>query len=130
MFPINRLVLLTLAFAVFSVAQDVQTGTLVGLVTDSSGSAVPNAAVKAVDVQTKVESHGLTTAEGNYIIPYLNVGEYEVSVEAAGFKKFLRTGVLVQTGSTVRIDIPLEVGAVNQEIEVTTASPLLATDTP
>jgi hypothetical protein len=125
---VNRAVLIILALATFCFGQDVQSGTLVGLVTDSSGSAVPNAYVKAVDVQTKVESHGLTTADGNYIIPYLNVGEYEITVEAAGFKKFVRLGVLVQTGSTMRIDVRLEVGAVNQEIEVTAANPLLATD--
>jgi hypothetical protein len=108
---VNRAVLIILSLATFCFGQDVQSGTLVGLVTDSSGSAVANAYVKAVDVQTKVESHGLTTADGNYIIPYLNVGEYEVTVEVAGFKKVVRPGVLVQAGSTMRIDVRLEVGA-------------------
>src|SRR5579872_5706881 len=95
----KRLVLIHLAFAAFSVAQDIRTGTLVGLVSDSSGAAVPNARVTITNVQTKVESHTQTTPDGNYDVPYLNVGEYEVSVESAGFKKFVRPGILVQAGS-------------------------------
>src|SRR4029077_11263318 len=89
---------------------------------------VPQARVTVINVQTKVELHSQTNAGGNYDVPYLNVGEYEVTVEAAGFKKFLRPGIIVQAGSTVRIDVPLEVGAVTQEIEVRAATPLLATD--
>jgi len=124
----KRVVLTMLAMAASSLAQDFRTGTLVGLVSDSSGAAVPNAQVNVVNVQTKVASKTLTTLDGNYDVPYLNVGDYEVSVEASGFKKFVRTGVILQAGSTVRIDVALEVGAVTQEIEVSAATPLLATD--
>jgi hypothetical protein len=124
----KRVVLIILAVAAFGLAQDSRTGTLVGVVTDASGSAVPNAVVNAVHSQTKVASRGVTTPDGNYDIPYLNVGQYEINVQMPGFKKFVRIGVVVEGGSTVRIDIPLEVGDVTQQIEVTTASPLLATD--
>ena len=117
-----------LALAAFSFAQDIRTGTLVGLVTDSTGAAVPNARINVVNAQTKVELNSQTNPDGNYNVPYLNVGEYEVSVEANGFKKHVRPGIILQAGSTVRIDVELEVGAVTQEIEVTAASPLLATD--
>ena len=124
----SRLVLGMLTLAAFSFAQDVRTGTLVGLVTDSTGAAVPNARINVVNGQTRVESHGLTNVDGNFDVPYLNLGEYELSVEASGFKKYVRPGIIVQAGSTVRIDVQLEVGAVNQTIEVSAASPLLATD--
>jgi hypothetical protein len=117
-----------LAVAGFSLAQDIRTGTLVGSVTDSTGAAVPNAQVVITNVQTKVATATRTTTDGNYDVPYLNLGDYEISVEATGFKKFLRTSVTLQAGSTMRIDVQLEVGAVNQEIQVTAASPLLATD--
>src|ERR1039457_135637 len=125
---VGRLATIILAVAACSFAQDVRTGTVVGTVTDSSGAAVPSAQINVVNVQTKVETHGQTTAEGNYTVPFLNIGEYEVGVEAQGFKKFTRSGVILQAGSTVRIDMQLEVGAVSQEIQVTGASPLLATD--
>jgi hypothetical protein len=74
--------------------------------------------VNVVNVQTKVETHGQTTAQGEYYVPFLNLGQYDVSVEAQGFKRVLRSGVVLEAGSTVRIDIQLEVGGVNQEIEV------------
>ena len=125
---VGRSTLIILALATWSFAQDVRTGTLVGTVTDSTGAAVPSAQVTVVNIQTKVEAHGQTTAEGEYHVPFLNLGQYEVGVEAQGFKKFLRSGVVLQAGETVRIDVQLEVGAVSQEIEVTGASPLLATD--
>ncbi len=96
----TRLVVGALAFAALSLAQDVRTATLVGTVTDSTGAAVPNAAITVTNVQTQVVSHGETTADGNYYVPFLNIGQYEVAVEAAGFKKFLRSGIVLEAGST------------------------------
>ena len=123
-----RSALIILTLAAWSFAQDLRTATVVGTVTDSTGAAVPGAQVNVVNVETKVETHGQTTAQGEYHVPFLNLGQYEVSVEAQGFKRFLRSSVALEAGSTVRIDVQLEVGAVSQEIEVTGASPLLATD--
>lgn len=119
---------MALAVATLSFAQDSRTGTLVGTITDSAAATVAKAAINVTNVETKVVSHGETTAEGNYYIPFLNIGAYELTVEAAGFKKFLRSGITLQAGSTIRIDIQLEVGALTQQVEVTAASPLLATD--
>jgi Carboxypeptidase regulatory-like domain len=128
MYPIARFALTILTLAVLSFAQDVRTATVVGTVTDSSGAAVPGAQVSVTNLQTKVATRGVTTPDGNYYVPFLNLGQYEVSVEAQGFKKVIRSGVILEAGQTVRIDMQLEVGAVSQEIEVTAASPLLDTD--
>ena len=124
----KRVVLVFLALATFCLAQDIRTGTMVGLVTDATGAAVANAQIAIVNLQTKVESHAQTTSDGNYYVPFLNLGEYEVTVEVTGFKKFIRSGIILQAGSTMRIDVQLEIGASNQQIEVTSTSPLLATD--
>src|SRR5271157_792769 len=97
---VGRSVLMILTLAAWSFAQDVRTATVVGTVTDSSGAGVPNAQVNVVDVQTKVETHGQTTPQGEYYVPFLNLGQYEVGVEAQGFKKFLRTGIILQAGET------------------------------
>jgi len=115
---VRRSALMILTLAAWSFAQDLRTATVVGTVTDSTGAAVPGAQVNVVNVQTKVETHGQTTAQGEYYVPFLNLGQYDVSVEAQGFKRVLRSGVVLEAGSTVRIDIQLEVGGVNQEIEV------------
>ena len=118
-----------LALASLALAQDTRTATLVGTITDNTGATVPKAAITVTNVQTQVVSKSETNAEGNYYIPFLNIGGYEVAVEAAGFKKFVRSGITLQAGVTTRIDVQLEVGALTQEVEVTAASPLLATDT-
>jgi hypothetical protein len=124
-----RILATILAFASFALAQDTRTATLVGTVTDNTGAAVPKATINVTNAQTQVVSKSETNAEGNYYIPFLNIGGYEVVVEAAGFKKLIRSGIILQAGVTTRIDVQMEIGALNQQVEVTAASPLLATDT-
>src|SRR5947209_5817339 len=62
-------------------------------------------------------------------LPYLAPGTYRLSVEASGFKQFVRTGIDVRTGETPRVDVQLEVSALSERVEVTGAAPLLATET-
>jgi Carboxypeptidase regulatory-like domain len=120
---------LFLAVAPLAVGQDVQTATLVGTVTDSTGSVVPAAAVTITNTATQVVTHVTTNAEGSYYAPFLANGTYDMSVEASGFKKYVRNGVFLAAGQTPRIDVQLEVGATTETVEVTAASPLLDTDT-
>src|SRR5437016_761254 len=120
-----RIWMAALVLTSFALAQDVRTATLVGTVSDTTGAAIPKATVNTTNIQTQVTSHGETTADGNYYIPFLNIGDYELTVEAAGFKKLVRSGVTLQAGSTIRIDARLEVGALTQQVEVSGASPLL-----
>src|ERR1017187_4660600 len=106
-----RVAMLSLVFAVLSFAQDSRTATLVGTVTDPSGAPVPSATISATAVQTQVTSHGQTTTEGTYYVPFLSIGAYELTVEASGFKKLVRSGIVMEAGVTTRIDVALEVGA-------------------
>jgi hypothetical protein len=61
-------------------------------------------------------------------VPFLAAGSYELSVEAAGFKKYVRSGMALHAGETPRVDVQLEVGAVTETLNVTAASPLLDTE--
>src|SRR5581483_371216 len=61
-------------------------------------------------------------------VPYLRPGTYQITLEAPGFKRYVRDGVILRSGETPRVDIDLEVGAVTESVNVTAASPLLATD--
>jgi hypothetical protein len=124
----GRVATIVLFITSLSPAQDVRTATLVGTVTDPTGAAVPNANISVSNTDTGVVSHSQTTVEGTYYVPFLVIGNYGLTVEGAGFKKFLRTGIALQAGSTTRVDVQMEVGALNQEVQVTAASPLLATD--
>lgn len=125
---VGRSLLIVLACSVVSFSQDMRTATVVGTATDPSGAAVPNAQVTAVNLQTKVETKTQTTPEGEYYLPFLNLGTYDVSVESPGFKKFVRSSLILEAGSTVRVDVKFEVGTTTQAVEVTAATPLLATD--
>src|SRR5690349_6823488 len=88
--------------------------TLKGLVTDTSGGAVPGIKVEAKNTGTNVVSATVTDSAGQYTIPFLKPGAYSVSVEAPGFKKFTRTGLSLNVGDTVEVDVPLQVGAVTE----------------
>jgi hypothetical protein len=104
------------------------TGTLLGNVTDSTGGAVPGATVTALEHQKNTSRTAVTNEPGYYIISSLQNGTYSVEAELQGFKKVIRQGVKVDVNTTVRVDLKLEVGAVNETVTVSAESPLLQTD--
>lgn len=94
--------LLTLALPIF--AQNV-TGTIAGIVTDSSGGVVPDAKVTARNTGTAAMFTGTTDADGTYWLRTLPVGSYEVAVEAGGFQKFEAKDIRLQVNEISRIDV-------------------------
>src|SRR3954453_21400200 len=72
------------------------TGSLYGSVTDPAGAAVPNANVALRHEQTGVEARTITTDAGVYTFPSLAVGPYTISVEQPGFKKAVRSGIVIE----------------------------------
>lgn len=101
---------------------------LVGTVTDSSGSVVSGAKVTAVDTATKVEYAGTTNDQGFYQIQFVQPGTYDVTVEQAGFERVLSRGTSVLLNMAARTDVKLTVGAATQEVTVTASTPALSTD--
>jgi hypothetical protein len=89
---------------------------------------VAAASVEARNTQTGVVTTVASSATGNYTIPSLSVGDYEIRVSVSGFKKFIRQGLGVQNAQTIRIDIALEVGSAAEAVTVTEAAPLLKTE--
>ncbi len=108
--------------------QDIRTATLVGTVTDSSAAVLSNAAVTVTNVDTQVVTRSLTNGEGAYYLPFLNVGNYRLTVEAPSFKRYEQSGLVLNAGQNPRIDVKLEVGSVSDTIKVTASAPLLETD--
>src|SRR6202521_1645888 len=109
-------------------AQVASSTTLVGTVTDSSGAVIPGVSVIAVQDATKVAYKGQTSSTGNYTLPYVAVGTYTITVEAPSFGKSVHSNVLVEVNQTVRTDFVLKVGAVTNEVTVSSAPPPIATD--
>jgi hypothetical protein len=101
---------------------------LVGTVTDGGGLAVPGAQVVAVNVGTKDTYETVTNEEGQYNIQFVRIGSYEITVSLTGFQTFKATNVRIATNQVVRTNATLQVGAINESINVTASAILLATD--
>ncbi|MBI5282832.1 MAG: carboxypeptidase regulatory-like domain-containing protein [Candidatus Solibacter usitatus] len=110
-----------------SLAAQEARGGIQGRVTDPSGGVVPGAKVAVTNTQTNDVRRVLTNETGYYEVNFLEPSTYAVMVEASGFKKVNRTGLEVQVGSKMQIDLTLEVGAVAETVEVTASAPLLET---
>ncbi len=117
--------LVTLGSLTFSQTQS----RLTGLVTDDSGAVVAGARVVTRNVVTGVVTESATSEFGNYQFPALIPGTYEVSVEKAGFKKALQSGITLETGITRTVDLRLTLGAVSETVEVSAQAALLESET-
>src|SRR5581483_1509536 len=96
--------------AVPSTAAQTFRGTILGTVTDPQGAVVASATVTAKNLDTGVERTTTTDEAGNYSIPELPIGRYEVRVQATGFRVYSITDVRVEVASERRVDAPLSVG--------------------
>src|SRR5262249_61181040 len=86
--------------------------TIPGHVFDTSGSAVPNAKVQAVNVATNETTTAATEASGTYTIPFLRPGLYKMTVSAEGFKQFVRENITLQVSQDAGIDVTIQGSAV------------------
>ncbi|MBL8211781.1 MAG: TonB-dependent receptor [Bryobacterales bacterium] len=126
----TRLLFATLFVAAATLrGQTAGTATLVGTVSDTTGAVIAGVKVTAVNTANAFVAESITTNEGSYYIPYLQPGTFRLTVEAQGFKKYVRDGIVLRTGEVPRIDIQLEVGAITESVQVTGAPPLLDTET-
>ena len=95
------------------------TGTIAGTVSDSKGGVVSNGKVSVTNSEQQVVVRAMTTDErGLYVAALLPVGSYTVTVEAAGFKKAVRTGIVLNVDDKVAVNFILELGSVNETISV------------
>ena len=101
---------------------------LTGTVTDNSGAVVVGAAVSARNTETGVQYKAASNQTGVYVLPFLPPGRYELSCELAGFKKFMRSGLVLETGSIVTVDVRLEIGQVTETVVVKATSPLIESE--
>jgi Carboxypeptidase regulatory-like domain/TonB dependent receptor len=105
-------------------------GTIIGRITDASGSVMPGVEVRAVNTATNVMATAATNEAGNFNIPFLIPGTYRVTAELTGFKKSVYESVEVRVSETVELDMQLEIGNVSEITEVRSETPLLDTATP
>ena len=104
-------------------------GSISGTVTDNSGSVVPGVSIALTNLGTSARLSTATDSSGFYHFLDLPPGQYRVEAEKTGFERFTREGVSVEVNNSVRIDITLQVGAINQTVTVTAETPLLQPQT-
>ena len=129
-----RAILLVCAIAVLWSNQPIAlaqltTGGIVGVVSDPSGSRVPDVAVTVTEVGTATTTAVTTDSSGNYSFPTLKIGQYAVTFQKTGFQRVVQSNLVLEIGRVIRLDTVLKVGAVTQTVEVTDAPPLLEAET-
>ena len=104
----------------FALAIDAQTstGTVFGVVRDTSGGAVPGVTITATQVETSLSRKTLTDGSGEFLITNLSVGPYSLSAEKSGFRRVLQEGIRVEVNQNARVDVTLSVGQVSESISV------------
>ena len=103
------------------------TGSVSGTVTDGSGAPVPAASVRIINDSTHETHTATTNGSGAYIFPIVPVGQYVIEAQAAGFKLEKRTGIVLDVNQNARADITLQVGSVQEVVEVKADTPMVDT---
>ena len=111
--------LITSVLIFFSLAAKAQTtGSISGTVKDATGSVVPDTTIICRNIETAVQLTAVTNAEGFYALTTLPVGHYEIETFRPGFKPYKRTGLMIDVGTKLQVDINLEVGAQSEQVTV------------
>ncbi len=110
------------------VRAQVDTATIVGTVQDATGAVVPGASVAVTATDTGIKTTARTDSTGNYVVTPLRIGNYSVRVEASGFKTETHAGIVLQVQDRLRVDFTMQVGSVNETVNVEAAVPVVQTE--
>src|SRR5690242_16989757 len=94
------------------------TSLIQGTITDASGAPVPNARVTATLANTDTNYSTVANESGNYVIPDIRPGEYTITADAPAFKRTRRSGVVINVNQRARVDLALQVGDVQESVQV------------
>ena len=103
-------------------------GQILGRVTDPSGAVVVGAHVSTINAATNVETATTTNETGDYVLPLLIPGTYNVSVEMTGFRKSVQDGVPVRVADRIALNVSLQLGDTTQSVQVLAKVSLLDTE--
>ena len=122
---------ISLVFLLGTVAALAQTtlGSITGRVTDATSAGIAQASVTATNTATAIPYKTVSSAAGTYVLSQLPVGLYDVSIGTAGFKRYIHKAVRLNVAQTVTLDASLELGAVDQTVNVSGDVSTLQTST-
>ena len=104
-------------------------GTLLGRVTDQTAAVIAGAKVEALNANTGVRTATTTNETGDFILPFLIPGSYNLTVEAQGFRRSLHSEINVRVNERITIDVAMEIGQAAETVRVVGETPLLDTST-
>ena len=110
-----------------SMAQAVAIAEVTGTVSDPSGAAVASAQVKMTETDKQQVRTTVTDSQGRYTLPNLPVGPYRLEVQADGFKSYIQSGITLQVGNSVQLNVVLQLGSLSESISVTAAGAMIET---
>jgi hypothetical protein len=108
-------------------AQSVANAQIHGAIADSSGAVVSGANIKVTQVETGRAQTAVSGSDGTYLLPGLPVGAYTLEVTSPSFNKYIQTGIVLEVGQNVQVNVSLTVGAVSQEVHVTSDAAMVET---
>jgi len=103
------------------------TGSIVGTVKNPDGAVIAGAEIIITQQETNRVTQIQTNNEGYYVSPPLPVGTYRVEAKMTGFRRVVRSGIVIQIQQTLVVDFALELGAISEQVEVTAEAPVLET---
>ncbi|MEO7653049.1 MAG: carboxypeptidase-like regulatory domain-containing protein, partial [Bryobacteraceae bacterium] len=116
--------LITLA-TLLAMAAFAQTAEITGRLTDGTGAVVPNSRVTATNSGTGIRRDTTSNESGYFNIPNLQPGRYDLTIQANGFKPVKRSGIVLAVQQVARLDFSLEIGSLQEAVEVTGTAPLV-----
>jgi len=105
-----------------------QEATMVGTVTDPSGSVIANAKITMTNTETGLVRTITTNESGQYVVPDLHIGHYNLKAEATGFKAAEQKNIFLQVGDRTRVDFQMQVGVATETVTVEAAPIRVQTD--
>ena len=121
--------LLCLGFLLLAAQAQAQEAALTGTVTDPSGAAVVGVDVTATQVERNVAFKTKSGPDGRYLLPRLPIGPYQVRAEAAGFKTFVQSDLVLTTNSDSLLNIAMQLGAMVEQVTVSAEASRVSTET-
>jgi hypothetical protein len=98
-----------------------------GTVKDQSGAVLPGVEITVTQTETAVSRNAITNETGSYVLPNLPLGPYRLEAALPGFRTFVQTGIVLQVNSSPVVNVTLEVGQINERIEVSANAALVET---
>src|SRR5947199_1555179 len=126
-FAIAIVVLIALPNCLVFAQTSTATATILGVVKDTSGALIPRVSITIKHTDTGLTRAAISSESGDYNVPLLPVGAYEITTTIPGFKQQVRSGINLVVGQQAVINLTLEVGAAAEQVTVTEEAPLVNT---